>query len=121
MRGVGDIGFVNASNVEGGKTKVIFADGRMVTYDREQADSLRLAYAITIHKAQGSEFPVVILPTSMQHYVMLQRNLIYTGLTRARKLAIFIGAKKAVAHAVKNNSSTSRQTHLAYRIQQDVS
>ena len=117
----GDIGFVNASNVEGGKTKVIFADGRMVTYDREQADSLRLAYAITIHKAQGSEFPVVILPTSMQHYVMLQRNLIYTGLTRARKLAIFIGAKKAVAHAVKNNSSTSRQTHLAYRIQQDVS
>jgi exodeoxyribonuclease V alpha subunit len=116
----GDIGFVTATNVDGGKTKVVFADGRMVTYDREQVDNLRLAYAITIHKSQGSEFPVVILPTSMQHYVMLQRNLIYTGLTRARKLAIFIGAKKAVAHAVRNNSSTSRQTYLAHRIQQDI-
>ncbi len=117
----GDIGFVKATNVEGGKTKVVFADGRMVTYERDQIDSLRLAYAITIHKSQGSEFPVVILPTSMQHYVMLQRNLIYTGLTRSRKLAIFIGAKKAVAHAVRNNSSTSRQTYLAHRIQQDIS
>jgi exodeoxyribonuclease V alpha subunit len=116
----GDIGFVLASNVEGNKTKVIFGEDRVVTYDREQADDLKLAYAITIHKSQGSEFPVVILPMSMQHYVMLQRNLIYTGLTRARKLAIFIGSKKALHFAVKNNISVSRQTNLARRLQQDV-
>lgn len=116
----GDIGFVNATNVEGGKLKVIFGDGRLVTYDRDQADDLRLAYAITIHKSQGSEFPVVILPMSMQHYVMLQRNLIYTGLTRARKLAIFIGSKKALSFSVRNNVSTSRQTRLAFRIQQEL-
>jgi exodeoxyribonuclease V alpha subunit len=116
----GDIGFVLASNVEGNKTKVIFGDDRVVTYDREQADDLKLAYAITIHKSQGSEFPVVILPMSMQHYVMLQRNLVYTGLTRARKLAIFIGSKKALHFSVKNNISVSRQTNLARRLQQDV-
>jgi exodeoxyribonuclease V alpha subunit len=116
----GDIGFVTATNVEGGKTKVSFGDGRLVTYDRDQVDDLRLAYAITIHKSQGSEFPVVILPMSMQHYVMLQRNLVYTGLTRARKLAIFIGSKKALSFSVRNNVSISRQTRLASRIQQEL-
>lgn len=116
----GDIGFVIASNVEGNKTKVIFGEDRIITYDREQANDLKLAYAITIHKSQGSEFPVVILPMSMQHYVMLQRNLVYTGLTRARKLAIFIGSKKALNFAVNNNISVSRQTNLARRLQQDV-
>jgi exodeoxyribonuclease V alpha subunit len=116
----GDIGFVTHTNVEGGKTKVIFGDDRLVTFDRDQDDDLRLAYGITIHKSQGSEFPVVILPMSMQHYVMLQRNLIYTGLTRAKKLAIFIGSKKALAFAVKNNVSISRQTALAHRISQEI-
>lgn len=116
----GDIGFVLASNVEGGKTKVVFGDDRVVTYDREQANDLKLAYGITIHKSQGSEFPVVILPMSMQHYVMLQRNLVYTGLTRARKLAIFIGSRKALNFAIKNNISTARQTNLSSRIQQDI-
>lgn len=116
----GDIGFVLATNVDGGKTKVIFGDDRVVTYDREQADDLKLAYGITIHKSQGSEFPVVILPMSMQHYVMLQRNLVYTGLTRARKLAIFIGSRKALNFAIKNNISTARQTNLSARIQQDI-
>lgn len=116
----GDIGFIVSTNVEGGKTKVIFGDGRVVTYDRDQIDDLRLAYAITIHKSQGSEFPVVLLPMSMQHYVMLQRNLIYTGLTRARKLAVFIGSKKAMQFAIKNNVSLARQTNLAPRLQKDV-
>ena len=117
----GDIGFVTATNVEGGKTKVVFSDGRLVTYERDQIDDLKLAYAITIHKSQGSEFPVVILPMSMQHYVMLQRNLIYTGLTRARKLAVFIGSKKSLAHAVRNNVSIARQTRLANRLQKEIS
>jgi exodeoxyribonuclease V alpha subunit len=116
----GDIGFVTATNVEGGKLKVLYSDGRLVTYDRDQVDDLKLAYAITIHKSQGSEFPVIILPMSMQHYVMLQRNLIYTGLTRAKKLAIFIGSKKALAFSVRNNVSISRQTRLASRIQREL-
>lgn len=116
----GDIGFVTQTKVEGGKSKVVFGDGRMVTYDREQTDDLRLAYTITIHKSQGSEFPVVILPMSMQHYVMLQRNLIYTGLTRAKKLAIFIGSKKSLAFAVKNNISIARQTNLAARVREEI-
>ena len=116
----GDIGFVVSTNVEGGKTKVILGDGRVVTYDRDQVADLRLAYAITIHKSQGSEFPVVLLPMSMQHYVMLKRNLIYTGLTRARKLAIFIGSKKAMHFAIKNNDSLARQTNLAHRLQRDL-
>ena len=116
----GDIGFVTATKIEGGKTKVVFSDGRVVTYDRDQADDLRLAYAVTIHKSQGSEFPVIILPMSMQHYVMLQRNLVYTGLTRARKLAIFIGSKKALAHAIRANSSISRQTNLSCRLGREI-
>ncbi|MCX6117482.1 MAG: ATP-dependent RecD-like DNA helicase [Proteobacteria bacterium] len=116
----GDIGFVQAANVDGGQVIVQFADDRVITYSEEQADDLRLAYAITIHKSQGSEFPVVILPSSMAHYVMLQRNLVYTGLTRARKLAIFIGAKKALTHAIKNNISIHRQTHLADRLKRSI-
>ena len=116
----GDIGFVTQTKVEGGKSKVIFGDGRLVTYDRDQIDDLRLAYSITIHKSQGSEFPVVILPMSMQHYVMLQRNLVYTGLTRAKKLAIFIGSKKSLAFAVKNNISIARQTNLSQRVREEI-
>ena len=113
----GDIGYVQAANVDGGNVIVTFGDDRVVTYSDEDADDLKHAYAITIHKSQGSEFPVVILPMSMQHFVMLQRNLIYTGLTRARKLAIFVGAPKALSHAVRNNVSIHRQTWLTERIQ----
>lgn len=112
----GDIGFVQSTNVDGGHLIVQFSDDRVVTYDMDQADDLRLAYTITIHKSQGSEFPVVLLPMSMQHYVMLQRNLVYTALTRAKKLAIFIGARKALAHAIRNNVSINRQTQLKARI-----
>lgn len=116
----GDIGFVRQTNVEGGHTQVEFSDQRSVSYDLDQADDLRLAYAITIHKSQGSEFPVVIIPMSMQHYVMLQRNLIYTALTRAKKLAVFVGARKALAHAIRNNISVHRQTWLTQRIRDAV-
>jgi exodeoxyribonuclease V alpha subunit len=116
----GDIGFVTQTKIEGGKSRVVFGDGRPVTYDRDQLDDLKLAYSITIHKSQGSEFPVVIIPMSMQHYVMLQRNLIYTGLTRAKKLAIFIGSKKSLAFAVRNNISIARQTNLTQRIREEI-
>lgn len=117
-RGVfnGDIGFVRQTRVEGGKLIVSFGDDRLVTYEAEDAMDLRLAYAITIHKSQGSEFPVVIIPSSMQHYVMLQRNLVYTALTRARKLAVFVGARKALRYAVDNQTSGQRQTTLIERL-----
>lgn len=113
----GDIGLVRQTRVEGGKLIVAFGEERVVTYEADVAMELRLAYAITIHKAQGSEFPVVIIPSSMQHYVMLQRNLMYTALTRARKLAIFIGARKALRYAVDNQTSGQRQTSLVQRLQ----
>lgn len=112
----GDIGFVRDTRVEGGKLLVSFGDDRLVTYEDDAILDLRLAYAITIHKSQGSEFPVVIIPSSMQHYVMLQRNLVYTALTRARKLAFFVGAKKALAFATQNQASLARQTGLISRL-----
>jgi len=111
----GDIGLIQHTGVEGGKLIVAFGD-RQVSYSKEDAYDLRLAYAITIHKSQGSEFPVVIIPISMQHYVMLQRNLIYTALTRARKLAIFVGNRSALQHAIKQQKSLSRQTRLVERM-----
>ena len=112
----GDIGFVREAGVEGGKVLVAFPDGRLVTYGAEEIGDLRLAYAITIHKSQGSEFPAVVIPVSMQHYIMLQRNLIYTALTRARKFAIFVGSKKALGYSVRNQVSAKRQTQLIERI-----
>ena len=117
----GDIGHVLEAGTTGGEVIVRFTDGRTVTFKKDHVSDLRLAYAITIHKSQGSEFPVVILPTSMQHYVMLQRNLIYTGLTRAKKLAIFIGSKKALNHAINNQKSLKRQTTLVERLTQVTS
>ena len=111
----GDIGYVEHTGVQGGKIIVSYS-GKTVTYDSENISEIKLAYGITIHKSQGSEFPVVIIPISMQHYVMLQRNLIYTALTRAKKLAIFVGTKKALAHATGNQVSLNRQTRLIERI-----
>ena len=111
----GDIGFVVATGLEGNKITVAF-DGRQVTYDNSEITELSLAYAITIHKSQGSEFPVAIIPMTTQHFVMLQRNLVYTALTRARKLAIFVGSRKALAIAIKQVDSLERQTRLAERL-----
>lgn len=115
----GDIGYVQDTRVDGGKLIISFGD-RIVTYEDEHAMDLRLAYAITIHKSQGSEFPVVVIPCSMQHYVMLQRNLIYTGLTRARKQAFFVGSKKALHFAVSNISSGARQTSLIDKLRRTL-
>ncbi len=112
----GDIGFVEHTRVEGGKVIVSF-QGRNVQYEGEGIQELLLAYAVSIHKSQGSEFPVVIIPVSMQHYIMLQRNLFYTALTRGKKLAIFIGEPKALACAIQNQDSRKRQTQLSARVQ----
>lgn len=108
----GDIGFVDLADVDGGKMFVQYGV-RSIAYESEHTDDLSLAYAITVHKSQGSEFPVVIIPMSMSHYIMLQKNLVYTALTRAKKLAIFIGETKALNQALKQETSSRRQTCLA--------
>jgi exodeoxyribonuclease V alpha subunit len=94
-----------------------YPDNRQVLYQRDDIVELDLAYAITIHKSQGSEFEAVIIPVLTQHFKMLFRNLIYTGLTRARKLAVFVGTRKALAMAVKNKDTSQRQTALQELLQ----
>ena len=91
-------------------------DGRSVEYDISELDELVHAYATTIHKSQGSEYPVVVMPVMMNHYVMLQRNLIYTGITRAKKILVIVGTKKALTYAVKNVTVTKRNTLLKERL-----
>ncbi len=86
-------------------------------YEASEIEQLTLSYAITIHKSQGSEFPVVILPLLSQHFLMLQRRLLYTGMTRARKLLILIGSEKAVSMALNNVSSTPRYSNLLREIE----
>ncbi|HEB69214.1 MAG TPA: recombinase RecD [Desulfobulbus sp.] len=115
----GDIGTIVAVDNNDLKLRVSFLpDHRQVEYQREQITELEHAFAITVHKAQGSEFEVVILPVVSQHYRMLFRNLIYTGLTRARRLAIFVGTRRAFAMAVHNKDTSERQTALAALIRQ---
>ena len=111
----GDLGVIAAVDTEEQEVTVQFEE-RFVDYDYADINELALAWAVTIHKAQGSEYPVVILPIFMQHYVMLSRNLIYTGLTRARKLAIVVGTTKAIGLAVKQVKDTERYTYLQERL-----
>ncbi len=114
----GDIGIITNINNEA-LTLVVrfFQDAREVEYQREQITELEIAYAITIHKSQGSEFEVVIIPVLTQHFRMLFRNLIYTGITRARKLAVFVGTRRAMAIAVANQDTGLRQTALRQLLQ----
>jgi exodeoxyribonuclease V alpha subunit len=107
----GDIGFVTKVDAEAGELAVDF-DGREIVYESGELDSLVLAYATTIHKAQGSEYPAVIMPVTTQHYAMLQRNLLYTGLTRGKRLVVLVGQRKAVAIAVRNVSGRKRWSKL---------
>ena len=111
----GDIGFISKVNTEDNELTVAF-DQRSVTYDISELDELVLAYAATIHKSQGSEFPYVVMPLTMSHYMMLQRNLLYTGVTRAKKGLALVGEKKAVFIAVKNNKIVERNTRLKERL-----
>ena len=107
----GDLGLVRTIDAEAGELVVDF-DGREVAYDFGELDELVLAYAITVHKAQGSEYPAVVIPVTTQHYPMLQRNLLYTGVTRGRKLVVLVAQPKAVAIAVKGQHERRRWSKL---------
>lgn len=114
----GDIGFIQSIDVIEQNLTVHF-DGRTTAFDWSEADQLSLAYVISVHKSQGSEFPVVVMPIVSQHYTMLQRNLLYTAITRARQLCVLAGSRRAVQMAVQNNKVTQRFTALEWRLAQD--
>jgi exodeoxyribonuclease V alpha subunit len=108
----GDLGLVSAVDLDEAEIRVAF-DGREVTYGFDELDVLQLAWATTIHKSQGSEYPAVVIPLAMTHYAMLERNLLYTAVTRGRKLVVLVGDRRAVAVAAKRSSAGSRVTRLA--------
>ncbi|MDZ4131723.1 MAG: AAA family ATPase, partial [Dethiobacteria bacterium] len=115
----GDIGLITAIDREEAELVVTFRDllmPRPVVYDFTELDELVLSYAVSVHKSQGSEYPVIIMPVLTQHYMLLQRNLLYTGITRARKLAVLVGSKKALAIAVRNNRAEERYSYLGGRL-----
>jgi exodeoxyribonuclease V alpha subunit len=107
----GDLGIVRRVDMEGSEVIVAF-DAREVAYGFGELDELVLAYATTIHKSQGSEYPAVVIPLTTQHYTMLARNLLYTGVTRGKKLVVLVGQRKALAIAVKNHGSRRRWSKL---------
>jgi exodeoxyribonuclease V alpha subunit len=113
----GDMGKIIQIDLEDSSLQIDF-DGRAVACEFSQLDEVVHAYAVSIHKSQGSEFPVVVIPLLVQHYMMLQRNLVYTAVTRARKLVVLVGSKKAIAMAVRNNRIAARNTRLAKRMQE---
>ncbi|MFZ5563390.1 MAG: ATP-dependent RecD-like DNA helicase [Thermodesulfobacteriota bacterium] len=115
----GDIGTVAA--VDGRRRMIdVDYDGRLVEYDVVEADELVLAYAVTVHKSQGSEYPAVVIPVTTRHYTMLERNLFYTAVTRARKRVVLVGTKKAVEVAMRKNNPQSRRSLLAARLNPDI-
>jgi exodeoxyribonuclease V alpha subunit len=113
----GDVGEIADWDETGALVRVAF-DDRDVTYGTRELDQLNLAYAITVHKAQGSEFPAVLIPVTTQHAIMLQRNLLYTAITRGRRLVVMLGTERAVAMAVNNARPVVRHTRLRQRLQQ---
>ena len=111
----GDIGKVSRIDTENQEVVIGF-DGRDVAYDYSELDEVVLAYAVSVHKSQGSEYPCVVIPIMTQHYVLLQRNLLYTAITRGKSLVVIVGSKKALAIAVKNNRTVKRYTYLTERL-----
>lgn len=111
----GDIGRIIRFDREEQEVIVDF-DGKAVPYDYPELDEIVLAYAVSVHKSQGSEYPVVVMPILTQHYMLLQRNLIYTGITRGKKLVVIVGTRKAIAIAIKNNKPQKRYTLLKDRL-----
>lgn len=112
----GDIGLVEAIDVEAGRLRVSLGDGRAADYERADLDQLVLAYAVSIHKSQGSEYAAVVLPLATQHYMMLGRSLLYTAVTRGKKLVVIVGSRRAIGLAVRNATARARYTWLAERI-----
>jgi len=111
----GDIGRIVGMRPDENEIAVLF-DGRNVVYEFYELDELVLAYAVSVHKSQGSEYPAVVLPVLTQHYILLQRNLIYTAVTRGRNLVVMVGTRKALAMGVNNDKTQRRFTHLRYRL-----
>jgi exodeoxyribonuclease V alpha subunit len=114
----GDIGRIRTIDRELQELKIDY-DGKIVSYDFTDLDEIVLAYAISVHKSQGSEYPAVIIPVLTQHYLLLQRNLLYTGITRGKKLVMLIGTKKALSIAVRNDKQQQRYTLLKERLLSD--
>lgn len=117
----GDMGFIESIDLEGKKLSIIFDDERKVIYDFMYLDELDLAYAITIHKSQGSEFPVVIIPAYMGAPLLMNRNLLYTGITRAKEMVVVVGIPKALKYMVDNTRSMERYSSLNWRIKEVIS
>jgi len=111
----GDIGRIDSIDAEAQEIIVTF-DERDIVYDYADLDELVHAYAVSVHKSQGSEYPAVVVPILTHHYVLLQRNLLYTAVTRGKKLVVLVGTKKALAIAVKNNRTRNRFTLLEQRL-----
>ena len=111
----GDLGIIREVDLESGELIIDF-DGRDVLYNQSELDEISLAYCISIHKSQGSEYPVVLFPVMIQHYIMLHKNLVYTALTRAKKLAVIFGSRKAMAIALKDVNKEHRYTNLKNRL-----
>ena len=111
----GDLGVVSAIDMEEGELSITF-DGREVVYGFGELDELVLAYATTIHKAQGSEYLAVVIPLATQHYAMLARNLLYTGVTRGKRLVVLVGQRRALAIAVRNQVGRRRWSKLKERL-----
>lgn len=114
----GDIGRITKIDQEN-QELIIFFDGREVPFDYTDIDEIVLAYAVSVHKSQGSEYPAVIIPILTQHYVLLQRNLIYTAVTRGRKLVVIVGTRKALAIGVRNDKTEKRYTYLKHRLSKE--
>ncbi len=116
----GDIGEILQIDAED-QTVLVNYDNKFVQYDFSELDEIQLAYAISIHKSQGSEFPAVIIPVIKGHYIMLQRNLIYTAITRARKIVVLVGSRKVIGMAINNNQTNRRNTRLSLLLKESSS
>jgi exodeoxyribonuclease V alpha subunit len=112
----GDIGRIQSIDEVGQEVEIHF-EGRPVVYEFNELDEVSLAYAISVHKSQGSEYPAVVIPVHTQHYIMLQRNLFYTGVTRGKRLVVLVGSRYALRQAVNNAEIRNRCTLLRWRIQ----
>ena len=111
----GDTGYINNVDPEEKTLTVDFGD-QIVFYDQTDMEELMLAYALTIHKSQGSEYPIVVMPIANAHYFMLSKNLLYTGITRSKRICVLVGSKDALAYGVKNVRIAKRKTMLKDRL-----